>query len=266
MTMTLALLPPAPGGVLDGDAAGMADKAVFAPRTQRWFVARMLDTSLAMDIGRMDGLLAQSDGARSAFEQMLNARSPVQRGLRVIVHQGHGAMQATVTGFRLSGRRILATLDAPATDSGAAVVPVEWRGQSATVGTVRAAPCAAGNAAAIEAAVARYAPGPDEVISILRGCFGAFRAVLTIRPIDITPERSERVVLVRADGTTRSGRLRDLSYPLHALQSVVDVNGDGTQELVVHSFRPAMETWAVLRMTDSVTFTRFASGFTIEKR
>jgi hypothetical protein len=62
------------------------------------------------------------------------------------------------------------------------------------------------------------------------------------------------------------GRLRDLSYPLHALVSVLDIDGDGTQEIVVHSFRPAMETWAALRMTDSVAFTRFASGFTVEKR
>jgi hypothetical protein len=47
---------------------------------------------------------------------------------------------------------------------------------------------------------------------------------------------------------------------------VLDIDGDGTQEIVVHSFRPAMETWAALRMTDSVAFTRFASGFTVEKR
>ena len=68
------------------------------------------------------------------------------------------------------------------------------------------------------------------------------------------------------EGGTRSGRLRDLSYPLHELVAVLDIDADGTSEIVVHSFRPNMETWAALRMTDSVAFTRFASGFTVEKR
>jgi hypothetical protein len=82
----------------------------------------------------------------------------------------------------------------------------------------------------------------------------------------ISPDSVERVVLVRANGTTRSGKLRDLSYPLHELRSLLDIDGDGVNEIVVHSFRMSMDTWAALRMTDSISFTRFASGFTVESR
>jgi hypothetical protein len=134
------------------------------------------------------------------------------------------------------------------------------------VRTPQSTQCSTTDVDAVERAIANYGAGSDNVLTVLRGCFGDFRALVVIRPREITPETTERVVLIRQNGTTRSGKLRDLSYPLHELQHVLDVNGDGTNEIVVRSFRPAMETWAALRMTDSITFTRFASGFTIEKR
>jgi hypothetical protein len=103
-------------------------------------------------------------------------------------------------------------------------------------------------------------------VSVVRGCFGDFRALISLRPLDISPDSVERVVLVRADGTTRSGKVRDLSYPLHDLRSTLDIDGDGVNEIVVRSYRMSMDTWAALRMTDSITFTRFANGFTVEYR
>ena len=277
---TLALLPPAPGTALHGAAAELGERAVFAPRTQRWFMARMVDGALAVDIGRIDGGASNP----AALGEMLAALSPVQPGMVVTVHRGRDAETAPVTGLRVSGRRIIATLaasgsDTVPTDTLAAtatataagdvgVVPVEWRGAPpAPLARNAAAACPPGDTAAISAAIARYVPQTRaDAVTTLRGCFGDFRALLTLRPLDVTTESTERVVLVRANGKVRSGRLRDLSYPLHALVAVTDVDGDGTDEIIVHSFRPAMETWAALRMTDSVSFTRFASGFTIEKR
>ncbi len=265
--MLISLLPSAPGTPLSGEAAGMAERAVFVPRTQRWFMVRTIDSAPAMDVGRIDGGVGTTDGARAAFASMLASQSPVQVGMSFTMHSPAGAIPVRVTGLRLSGRRILATLDAPTMDSTERALPTEWRGSPALAPRKpTAAACAPGDTAAISAAIARYTPAPKEAISVIRGCFGDFRALLTIRPLDITPESIERVVLVRASGGTRGGKLRDLSYPLHELLSVTDVDGDGTNEIVVHSFRPAMETWAALRMTDSVTFARFASGFTIEKR
>lgn len=265
-TMTLALLPPVPATQLTGPAASMADRAVFAPRSQRWFMARALDSVVAMDIGRIDGGVEASTAAQNAFQQMVAARSPIQAGMTFTMHSRSAAVAASVTSFRLSGRRILAVLDRPALDSTERVAPIEWRG-SRTVDVREAAPtCSAGDGTAIDAAIARFTATAEESLTVVRGCFGAFRAVIAIRPLEITPESVERVVLVRANGTTRAGRLRDLSYPLHELLSVTDVDGDGTQEIVVRSFRPAMETWAALRMVDSITFARFASGFTIERR
>ncbi len=267
MTMMLSLLPAPAGSPLDGEAAALADRGVFAPRTQRWFMAKPVDSVVGMDVGRIDDGVGTSQSARDALERMLAARSPIQPGMPFTLHSRAGTVAAQVTNLRLSGRRILALLDRRTIDSAEQAVPVEWRGAPAIPSpTVRATACAPGDTAAISAAIARYVAGPKEAVSVLRGCFAGFRALLTVRPLEITPESIERVVLVRANGKTRKGRLRDLSYPLHELLSVTDVNGDGTHEIVVRSLRPAMETWAALRMTDSVSFTRFASGFTIEKR
>lgn len=264
-TMLLSLLPAAPAPDIDGEAGSMGERAVFAPRTQRWFMARVVDSALAMDIGRIDGGVGTTDAARAAFQRMVGALSPIQPGMPFTLHTGAGTTAATVTGYRLSGRRIVATLDAAPTVDVA--MPVEWRGQPPVPAHAGSATrCEPGDTVAIASAISRYAPADTEALSVVRGCFGGFRALIAIRPKGITPETVEKVVLVRATGGTRSGRLRDLSYPLHALLGTVDVDGDGTDEIVVHSFRPAMETWAALRMTDSVTFTRFASGFTIEKR
>ncbi len=266
-TSLLALLPAPAGGALGGEAAAIAERAVFVPRIQRWFMARMVDSAPAMDIGRIDGGIGTTPAARAALAQVLAERSPIKPGMSFIMHGRGGAVVATVVELRTSGRRIVARLDAPAFDSTERVRALEWRGVPAVPPhAVTRTECATGDSAAVEASIARYVPAKDTAVSVLRGCFGRFRALVTVRPLEITPESVERVVLVRADGRTQRGRLRDLSYPLHELQSVLDVDGDGTQEIIVRSFRPAMETWAALRMTDSIAFTRFASGFTIERR
>jgi hypothetical protein len=269
MTMLLALLPAPKRLKLEGEAAALADRAVFTPRTQRWFVARMIDSALLLDIGRIDGGVGGSESSQAAFADMVASRSPLQVGATLSAHAGDAASDARITGFRLVGRRIVAELQTTATDTARRAFPVEWRGATPAamqVRTPQSTQCSTTDVDAVERAIANYGAGSDNVLTVLRGCFGDFRALVVIRPREITPETTERVVLIRQNGTTRSGKLRDLSYPLHELQHVLDVNGDGTNEIVVRSFRPAMETWAALRMTDSITFTRFASGFTIEKR
>ena len=265
-TMMLSLLPAAPQPGISGEAGAMGARAVFVPRSQRWFMARPVDSLLALDIGRIDGGVGTTDDARAAFDRMVAALSPVQAGMAFTLHAPAGAVQATVTRFHLTGRRIVAVLDAAVPVDGRAF-PVEWRGRPPVpLRTAALGRCEPGDTVAITTAISRYAPADTESLSVLRGCFGDFRALIVIRPRSVTPETVEKVVLVRASGGTRAGKLRDLSYPLHDLVGTLDSDGDGTDEIVVHSVRAAMETWAALRMTDSVSFTRFASGFTIEKR
>lgn len=265
--MMLALLPMPPDAPLDGDAAALAERTVFVPLTQRWFMARVVDSVLAMDVGRIDGGVGTTDAARAAFARMVASHSPIQRGMPFTLHARAGATPTRVTDFRVTGRRIVALLDAAPPDSSERAVPVEWRGAPPLLlRTAKGATCDAGDTTAIAAAIAQLPVIPKRVVSVLHGCFGDFRAMITIRPVVISPDSVERVVLVRANGTTRSGKLRDLSYPLHELRSVLDIDGDGVNEIVVHSFRMSMDTWAALRMTDSISFTRFASGFTVEYR
>jgi hypothetical protein len=268
-TMVLALLPAPARTSLDGEASSLAERAVFTPRVQRWFMARMIDSALTLDVGRVDGGVGASESAQAALDRMIRARSPLQAGAQLTLHTPTGPVSVRIASFVMNGRRIGARLDAAASDSITRAFPVEWRGEppvALPTGSANAAGCATADAAAVDRAVAGYAASDKEVLTVLRGCFGTFRALVIIRPREITPEAVERVILVRETGGTRSGKLRDLSYPLHELSHVVDVNRDGIHEIVVHSYRPAMETWSTLRMTDSITFTRFASGFTIEKR
>lgn len=267
-TVMVALLPASSQSALDGLSAALAERAVFVPRTQRWFMARLIDSAPAVDIGRIDDGVGQSPAAQAALVRMLAARSPIQAGMPFTLHGPSGAVTGTVADLRVTGRRIVARLNLTTAVQLGSAMPVEWRGLPPRPlrSSVAVTACEPGDTTAITAAIARFTPAKTESLSVLRGCFGAFRALIAIRPLEITPETVERVVLVRANGKTRSGRLRDLSYPLHELISVLDVDGDGRHEIIAHSFRPNMDTWTALRMTDSVSFARFASGFTVEKR
>lgn len=278
------VLPAPPGTPLGPRAQALADRAVFVPRTTRWFIARRTAAGpLAADIGRMDETVAPGDSL--ALAAMLAATSPVQPGLRVVVHGGGAARTTTVARLAVEGRRLVALVDG---DSAAAT----WRLVAVVTDTTApaaapAARCAPGDSVAIGATLERLLAGTrrtdrrtaaDSALprdtgatalargSALVGCFGAFRALAVRRPAVATPDVAERAWLVRPDGRTRAVRLRDLSYPLHDLLAAVDTDGDGTDELLVRSHRPAMETIAALRMSDSVTFTRFVNGFTIERR
>ena len=108
--MRLALLPAASNRELRGEAASLGDRAVFVPRTQRWFMARRIDSSLTMtlDIGRIDGGVGTSDAARAAFIDMVEARSPVHVGMMFTVHGEMGPFTAPVVSVQLSGRRMVA--------------------------------------------------------------------------------------------------------------------------------------------------------------
>lgn len=278
------VLPAPPGTPLDARAQALADRAVFVPRTTRWFVARRSDTgTIAADIGRMDDAVAPGDSL--AVAAMLAATSPVQPGLRVLVHGGGDARATTVTRLAVQGRRLVALIDGDASDATWRLVDVVTDSTRATAAS--SSRCDAGDAAAITATVDRLLAGtqradrrgPSDAVaprdtadaapargSALVGCFGTYRAIAVRRPAVATPDAVEKAWLVAPDGRARSVRLRDLSYPLHDLLAAVDTDGDGTDELLVRSHRPAMETIAALRMSDSVTFTRFVNGFTVERR
>jgi hypothetical protein len=286
-TAPLVLLPAPRGASLSGLAAALAERAVFVPRNERWFVARALDGAWRMDIGRLDGGLRDEDAQREAFAAMTAARSPIVVGMPFVMHDARGARVATITGIETSGRRIVARLDL-LVDSAQTPAPaiLEWRGAAAAGAAVdsltRTRVACVPTPPAVSATLARLAPPRATSVdsaapraptvttrtSGISGCFGRWHGIIVTRPtntseIDASPET---VRLVRADGSLAPGRLRDLSYPHHDILATLDVDADGTSELLVRSYRPAMDTYAVLRMSDSVSFTRLARGFTVERR
>ncbi|MCU0619773.1 MAG: hypothetical protein MUF40_07790 [Gemmatimonadaceae bacterium] len=237
-------------------------------------------------------MLAPTDSL--AVATMLAATSPVPPGLRVVVHAWRTADSAAVDALGAQGRRLVARVALPQAAPRWAIVevvpPAGIAPAFAPAGASSRAPrpprCDPGDEARIAATIARLldgarrtdgsaappprpaaaATGEPATGSALAGCFGDFRAVVVRRPVQVDPDASERAWLVRPDGRARSVRLRDLSYPLHDLLGTLDVDADGIDELVVRSTRPAMETVAALRMSDSVTFTRFVNGWTVERR
>jgi hypothetical protein len=295
------VLPPPPGGPLDDRARELADLAVFDPRTSRHFIARRVDSiEVAADIGRLDASPGPGDSA--AVARMLAAASPVQPGLRVVVHDATGSDTTEVTIVTVSGRRIVATAHLARVSTQPWAVMEVLAPRASTAGDARAsagtaarsadgAPsthCTLADSAAVRATIDRLLAGArtgaaagadvanratsasrdDEATrgSAVIGCFGAWRAVVVRRPVVATPDATERAWLVSPTGAARTARLRDLSYPLHDLLGTLDLDADGVDELLVRSHRTSMETIAALRMTDSVTFTRVVNGYTVERR
>jgi hypothetical protein len=287
-TAPLVLLPSPRGDALTDAAAAMAVRAVFVPRNERWFLARAINGAWHMDIGRLDGGLGTSTAAGADFQRMAAARSPITKGLTLVMHTDSGPVRAVVQQLSVQGRRITAVVDLPAdTSSTSRPLVLEWRGPitATTLDSLRGARTrCAEPTAAVRATLTRLvtprpptadtsgrvptAQGTATRTSGIAGCFGRWAGVVVTRPVvtGALDSPSETVRLIRADGTLATGRLRDLSYPHHDVLGTLDVDDDGTQELLVRSYRPAMDTYAVLRMSDSVSFTRLARGFTVERR
>jgi hypothetical protein len=98
---------------LDPLADSISDRMVFYALIQTKFVAATRGKRLLMDLGRYDGTLAGAKQKR-AFEEAAKVLSPVHPGDRFVLHGPWGEDSATVTGYSVWNKRIVATLALPA--------------------------------------------------------------------------------------------------------------------------------------------------------
>lgn len=98
---------------LDPLADSISDRMVFYALIQTKFVAATRGKRLLLDLGRYDGSV---NGAKQkkAFEEAAKVLSPVHPGDRFVLHGPWGADSATVTGYTVWNKRIVATLAVPA--------------------------------------------------------------------------------------------------------------------------------------------------------
>lgn len=104
-------------------ADSIAQRLVFAPVGEEWFVAAGRARRLLVDLGRLDVELGKDSLRRQAYREAVAAGSPVPLGTRLQLRGPWGSDAATVAGFDAWNGRIVATLEAaPRVDSMARVM------------------------------------------------------------------------------------------------------------------------------------------------
>ena len=105
---------PAPRSrVLDATERAIADYAVFAPRSQQWFIAAVRAKHLLVDVGRFDGKVGADAAWRRALANVARVASPLDTGSLFRVRGPWGVDTVGVSGFDVYHGRLVATLTVP---------------------------------------------------------------------------------------------------------------------------------------------------------
>src|SRR5687767_2559161 len=99
-------------------ADSIANKLVFPPVTQSWFLAAARGKRMLVDIGRVDVEVRRPPERLAAYKQAVEARTPFPVGTRFRLRGPWGADDATISGFDTWNGRIVGTLEtSPLVDS-----------------------------------------------------------------------------------------------------------------------------------------------------
>jgi hypothetical protein len=276
----------------------IADKLVFPPVTQSWFLAAARGKRMLVDIGRVDVEVRRDPARLAAYKLAVEARSPFPTGTRFRLRGPWGADDATINGFDTWNGRIVATLaTAPRVDSLAKVVePLQATAQlvdSAAAPLTTDSTCARGPLSpALEARVKVVRDSLDQVLRmgekppyerLLKslksrstsavGCFPGGRAIIvaTLWAGEYEWVR-EQVVLMDDAGKLTPLRLRDYRFRGHEALYALDGDGDGIDDLATRGYGPNLGGTSVLRIVDGRTpkdprrLERMATGFAWENR
>lgn len=309
---TTAVITPIPDSSVDTSAAGglgaaalphhagsdaplppqadsIAQRLVFYPVTQNWFVGAKRGKRLLVDLGRVD-MEVRKDSARSlAYREAVAARSPVPIGTRLRLRGAWGEDDATVSGFDTWNGRIAATVTtAPRVDSlvavGDSMVVIAQRVET-TVPPVTDA-CVRDSSAAL---LARMGAIRDSVLAVLKakeippyarlqksirtkswqtvGCFDGGQGVVIVAIWAGEYEWTrERAYLVDVSGATSLLTMRDFRFKVHELLGTLDADGDGFHDVVARGFAERAGATVVLRVAERKRLERIAAGFAWENR
>jgi hypothetical protein len=268
---------------------------VFAPTTDRWFVAAARNKRLLLDVGRVDMEVRKDSAVAAAYRAAAAKRSPIGSQARFRLRGPWGAEDVTAGAFDSWNGRIVMRLSPSATvDSllrkGVALVATAERSDSARAATVdscaRSAPVApewtARVGAVKDSVLAEFqkSGGPpyerlarrlSTASSQVVGCFApkgarAVALAVTMQAGDHEWVR-ERIVLVDSLGKATPLRVQDLRFRAHALLGAFDADGDGVDDLVTRASTERSGATTVLSLDlRAKKLTRVAAGFAWEQR
>ena len=265
----------------------IAQRLVFAPITQRWFVAAARGKRLVVDLGRIDIDVKKSAAREAAFVEAAEGRSPVAKGSRLRLRGDWGSDDATVAGFAPWNGRIVAHLDplprvdslakvtdpfvASAERSGDAAAPTEATcdrtADSVLVDRLKSVAAEALDSlkAGEQPLYPRLQRSVRSRTSVVAGCFGDARgiATATLYAGDYEWVR-ERVFLV-GEGTPKRLTVRDLRFRAHEALQAIDADGDGVDDLVARAWAPRSGGTVVLSLREGARLERLAAGFSWER-
>jgi hypothetical protein len=275
----------------------IAEKLVFPPVTQGWFLAAARGKRMLIDIGRVDTEVRRDPARLAAYKLAVEARTPFPTGTRFRLRGPWGADDATIAGFDTWNGRIVATVEtSPRVDSlAAAVEPLP-----ATAQLVDSASEAMTDTACVRGPLspvleARVKSVRDSLELLLRtterppyerlmkslksrstsapGCFPRGRVVVvaTLWAGEYEWVR-ELVALLDDAGAVTPLRLRDYRFRGHEAIYALDGDGDGVDDLATRGYGPYLGGMSVLRIVDGRTpkeprrLERMATGFAWESR
>jgi len=276
----------------------IAEKLVFPPVTQSWFLGAARGKRMLVDIGRVDIEVRRNPARLAAYKEAVDARSPFPVGTRFRLRGPWGADDAVVNGFDTWNGRIVATVEtSPLVDSLArtieplpataqlvdsAAVPIAYdstcvRGPVSPVLDVRVK----GVRDSLELRMRETEHPPYErLLKSLKsrstsaaGCFPGGRVIViaTLWAGEYEWVR-EQVVLLDDAGLVSPLRLRDYRFRGHEALFALDGDGDGIDDLATRGYGPNLGGMSVLRLVDGRTpkeprrLERMATGFAWENR
>jgi len=276
----------------------IAEKLVFPPVTQSWFLAAARGKKMLVDIGRVD-LEVRRDPARlAAYKLAVEARTPFPTGTRFRLRGPWGADDATISGFDTWNGRIVATIEtSERVDSLAKKVePLPATAQLVDSASAPLDPdtaCVRGPLSpTLEERVTFVRDSLEQLLGLgekppyerllksfksrstsAAGCFPGGRVIVvaTVWAGEYEWVR-EQVVLIDDAGKVTPLRLRDYRFRGHEALYALDGDGDGIDDLATRGFGPNMGGSSVLRLVDGKTpkeprrLERMATGFAWENK
>jgi hypothetical protein len=265
----------------------VAQRLVFAPTTDVWFLGAVRDSAFGVDVGRVDFDVHKTPARFAAFREAVAESSPIALGARLRLRGAWGQDDVTIAGFDARAGRVLARVTAlPVTDS----LSRAASNQVASAQLVRdsAAPtrstCDRSLPANLKNRVARAADSLEAVLrrgeqpvytrlqrairarkSHLGGCFGEARAlaVASIYAGDYEWVR-ERAVLLTDSGSI-AATIRDLRFRAHEALHAFDADGDGVDDVAFRAWTPRATATVILKLAEGAKFERLAAGFAVER-
>ena len=275
----------------------IADKLVFPPVTQSWFLAAARGKRMLVDIGRVEVEVRRDPARLAAYKLAVEARTPFPTGTRFRLRGPWGADDATISGFDTWNGRIVATVATSARiDSLAKTVePLPATAQlvdSASEAFTDTACVRGPLPPALEARIKVVRDSMEDTLrrgekppyerllkslksrtTMAAGCFPGGRAIIvaTLWAGEYEWVR-EQVVLVDSTGALTPLRLRDYRFRGHEALYALDGDGDGIDDLATRGYGPLLGGMSVLRLVDGRTpkeprrLERMATGFAWESR